>query len=116
MSLPVKTYLATAPCKVAFLGLGVMGAPMAKHLAMAGHRVTVYNRNTAKAQAWVAEMSAALPAGHAANHAATPRLAVAQADIVFSCVGNDDSLRSITLGSEQGTGQGTGQDIGQVDG
>lgn len=105
MNIPVKTYVSMAPRKVAFLGLGVMGAPMAKHLAMAGHQVTVYNRNTAKAQAWVAEMSALLPAGHTAIHAATPRLAVAQADIVFSCVGNDDSLRSITLGSEQGTGQ-----------
>ena len=105
MSLPLKTYLATAPRNVAFLGLGVMGGPMAKHLALAGHHVTVYNRNSAKAQAWVTEMSAVLPAGHAASHAATPRLAVAQADMVFSCVGNDDSLRSITLGSELGSGQ-----------
>ncbi len=104
MTTPVKPYLATTSRKVAFLGLGVMGAPMAKHLAMAGHQVTVYNRNAAKAQAWLAEVSGHLPAGHAATMATTPRLAVAQADIVFSCVGNDDSLRSITLGSELDAG------------
>lgn len=105
MTTPVKTYLATAPRKVAFLGLGVMGAPMAKHLAMAGHQVTVYNRNAAKTQAWLAEVSGHLPSGLTAATAATPRLAVADAEIVFSCVGNDDSLRSITLGSGQGAGQ-----------
>ncbi len=106
MTTPVKTYPATTSRQVAFLGLGVMGAPMAKHLALAGHQVTVYNRNTAKAQAWVADVSGSLPAGLTAAYAATPHLAVAHADIVFSCVGNDDSLRSITLG---GHGQGPGQ-------
>ncbi len=105
MTIPVKTYAASKPHKVAFLGLGVMGAPMAKHLAMAGHHVTVYNRNTAKAQAWVDEILGSLPTGVKVAFAATPRLAVEQADIVFSCVGNDESLRSITLGSDAGTGK-----------
>ncbi|MDO8771696.1 MAG: NAD(P)-dependent oxidoreductase [Burkholderiaceae bacterium] len=105
MTTPVKTYMALTPRKVAFLGLGVMGAPMARHLALAGHQVTVYNRNTAKAHAWVAEVSPGLPAGATAAYAATPRLAAADAQIVFSCVGNDDSLRSITLGSELEAGQ-----------
>ena len=105
MTTPVKTYAATTARTVAFLGLGVMGAPMAKHLAVAGHRVTVYNRKTAKAQAWVDEVSASLPAGCTVNFAVTPFDAVAKAEIVFSCVGNDDSLRSITLGSDAGTGQ-----------
>jgi 3-hydroxyisobutyrate dehydrogenase-like beta-hydroxyacid dehydrogenase len=77
---------------VAFLGLGVMGLPMAGHLARAGHRVTVYNRTASKAQAWVAEFG-----GRAA---ATPREAAAGASMVFSCVGNDDDLRSITLGDD----------------
>lgn len=104
MTIPAKTYTTTAARKVAFLGLGVMGAPMARHLAMAGHQVTVYNRNTAKAHAWVEEVSAHVPAG-LVNFAATPFEAVAKAQIVFSCVGNDDSLRSITLGSDAGAGQ-----------
>ncbi|AXR06514.1 NAD(P)-dependent oxidoreductase [Salinimonas sediminis] len=73
---------------VSFLGLGVMGYPMAGHLANAGYTVTVYNRTTAKAQAWCEEY-----AGHAA---ATVAEAVAQADIVFMCVGNDDDVRSVT--------------------
>jgi 3-hydroxyisobutyrate dehydrogenase len=88
-----KTYAATEPRSVAFLGLGVMGAPMAGHLARAGHRVTVYNRTFAKAQAWAAEFG-----GQAA---ATPREAARGASIVFACVGNDDDLRAVTLG-EQG--------------
>lgn len=78
--------------KVAFLGLGVMGFPMAGHLAKAGHQVTVYNRTEAKAKAWVEEFGGA--------SAATPREAVAGAQIVFACVGNDDDLRSVVLGDD----------------
>ena len=80
------------PRRVAFIGLGVMGYPMAGHLARAGHSVTVYNRSPAKAAAWVAE--------HGAAHAPTPRAAAAGADLVFACVGNDDDLRSVTLGAD----------------
>jgi len=86
-----KTYESTPSRKVAFLGLGVMGYPMAGHLARAGHTVTVYNRTPAKAQAWVQEFG-----GRAAD---TPREAAAGADLVFACVGNDDDLRSIALGA-----------------
>jgi 2-hydroxy-3-oxopropionate reductase len=78
--------------KLAFIGLGVMGYPMAGHLARAKHDVTVYNRTAAKAARWVAEFG-----GRAA---ATPRAAAAGADIVFSCVGNDQDLRAVTLGAE----------------
>jgi 3-hydroxyisobutyrate dehydrogenase len=85
-----KTYEPTASRRVAFLGLGVMGYPMAGHLAAAGHAVTVYNRSAAKAAQWVAEH------GHAS--AATPRAAAEQADVVFACVGNDDDLRAVVLG------------------
>ena len=92
-----KTYPPTAARRVAFLGLGVMGYPMAGHLAAAGHQVTVYNRSAAKAAQWVAEH------GHAS--AATPRSAAAQADLVFACVGNDDDLRSVVLG-EHGAFEG----------
>lgn len=88
-----KTYEPTPSRKVAFLGLGVMGFPMAGHLALAGHRVTVYNRSAAKRQAWCGEFQGA--------DAATPREAVADADVVLCCVGNDDDLRSVVLG-EQG--------------
>ncbi|MDQ3059330.1 MAG: NAD(P)-dependent oxidoreductase [Pseudomonadota bacterium] len=91
-SIAAKTYAACAPRHVAFLGLGVMGYPMAGHLARAGHALTVYNRSPAKAKAWRAEF------GHSA--AATPREAAAGADIVFCCVGNDDDLRSVTLGAD----------------
>jgi 3-hydroxyisobutyrate dehydrogenase-like beta-hydroxyacid dehydrogenase len=91
-----KTYAPIAAHDVAFLGLGVMGLPMAGHLARAGHRVTVFNRTAAKAQAWVAE--------YGGKAAATPREAVAGASIVFSCVGNDHDLRSITLGADLGGG------------
>ena len=87
-----RTYEPTAARRVAFLGLGVMGYPMAGHLARAGHSVTVYNRTPAKSQAWVAEH------GHA--FAATPKLAAEGADIVFACVGNDDDLRSVVLGDD----------------
>jgi 3-hydroxyisobutyrate dehydrogenase len=93
-----KTYETSPPCKVAFLGLGVMGYPMAGHLALAGHQVTVYNRTPAKAQTWCDEFARTA----APRQAATPRLAAEGADFVFACVGNDDDLRSITLG--QGTG------------
>ena len=88
-----KTYDPVAPLRVAFLGLGVMGHPMAGHLARAGHQVTVYNRTAAKAAAWVAEYGGA--------SAPTPVQAAQGADIVFACVGNDDDLRSVTVG-EQG--------------
>ncbi|MFC3684634.1 NAD(P)-dependent oxidoreductase [Hydrogenophaga luteola] len=91
-SIAAKTYESAAPKKVAFLGLGVMGFPMAGHLARAGHGVTVYNRSPAKAQAWVAEF------GGVAKP--TPREAAAGADIVFCCVGNDDDLRSVALGED----------------
>ena len=76
--------------KVAFLGLGVMGYPMAGHLAKAGHEVTVYNRSASKAEAWVAQ--------HGGAHAATPAEAARGADFVMACVGNDDDLRAICLG------------------
>ena len=78
---------------VAFLGLGVMGYPMAAHLKnKGGHDVTVYNRTTAKAEKWAAE--------HGGSSAATPALAAAGKDFVFSCVGNDDDLRSVTIGPD----------------
>ncbi|MDO8931052.1 MAG: NAD(P)-dependent oxidoreductase [Rhodocyclaceae bacterium] len=89
-SLNPKTYDPTPSRKVAFLGLGVMGYPMAGHLARAGHQVTVYNRTLSKAQAWVQEFGG--------TAAATPREAVAGADIVYACVGNDEDLRSVVLG------------------
>ena len=91
-----KTYESTASRKVSFLGLGVMGYPMAGHLAAAGHDVTVYNRTAAKSIAWCHEFAA----GNASKQAATPREAVQHADIVFCCVGNDDDLRSVTLGAD----------------
>ncbi|HMN92129.1 MAG TPA: NAD(P)-dependent oxidoreductase [Hydrogenophaga sp.] len=91
-SIASKTYESVAPKRVAFLGLGVMGFPMAGHLAKAGHSVTVYNRSPAKAQAWVAEFGGTAKA--------TPREAAAGADVVFCCVGNDDDLRSVTLGAD----------------
>jgi 3-hydroxyisobutyrate dehydrogenase-like beta-hydroxyacid dehydrogenase len=87
-----KTYEAITPHTVAFLGLGVMGHPMAGHLARAGHRVTVYNRSPAKAAAWVAD--------YGGRCAPTPREAAAGAQIVFCCVGNDDDLRSVVLGAD----------------
>ena len=86
----VRGYDAVSPRNVAFLGLGVMGSPMAGHLLRAGHRVTVYNRTASKAARWVDE--------HGGTLAATPRLAAAGADIVFACVGNDADLRSVVLG------------------
>ena len=91
-----KTYESTLSRKTAFLGLGVMGYPMAGHLALAGHSVTVYNRTATKSIAWEHEF-APTPG---AKHAATPRLATAGADIVFCCVGNDADLRSVCLGAD----------------
>ncbi|HEY1104370.1 MAG TPA: NAD(P)-dependent oxidoreductase [Burkholderiaceae bacterium] len=91
-----KTYAATPSTRVAFLGLGVMGYPMAGHLAQAGHSVTVYNRTTPKSIAWCAEFARA----SGSKHAETPALAAQGADIVFCCVGNDDDLRSVTLGAD----------------
>jgi 3-hydroxyisobutyrate dehydrogenase-like beta-hydroxyacid dehydrogenase len=85
-----KQYDTVTPKTVAFLGLGVMGYPMAAHLKEAGHDVTVYNRTAAKAKQWVDEFGGKM--------AATPREAVQRASIVFACVGNDDDLRSIVLG------------------
>ena len=90
-SIGTKSYDAVVAQKVAFLGLGVMGLPMAGHLARAGHHVTVYNRTPAKAQACLRIRR---------RHAATPREAVAGAQIVFACVGNDDDLRSVVLGPD----------------
>ncbi|MEY4253863.1 MAG: hypothetical protein RLZZ566_1333 [Pseudomonadota bacterium] len=94
-----KTYEPCVATKVAFIGLGVMGYPMAGHLALAGHHVTVYNRNPAKAKEWCAEFP-----GHAS--AATPREAAHGADMVFCCVGNDHDLRAVMLGTD-GTLAGT---------
>ena len=88
--------------KVTFLGLGVMGYPMAGHLQAKGHEVTVYNRTAAKAEAWVAE--------HGGDMAPTPAQAAKGAEFVMSCVGNDDDLRSVCLGDDgafAGMGSGT---------
>ena len=90
-SINVRTYETFARKKVAFLGLGVMGYPMAGHLAAAGHQVSVYNRTATKAIAFCAEFKSTV-------HGLTPKSAVAGADIVFCCVGNDDDLRGVVLG------------------
>ncbi len=87
-----KAYDQQAPRKLAFLGLGVMGYPMAGHLARAGHRLTVYNRSASKAASWCDEFG-----GQAA---ATPALAARDADFVLCCVGNDADLRSVALGPD----------------
>ncbi len=91
-----RQYEPIAAQRVAFLGLGVMGYPMAGHLARAGHTVTVYNRTASKAEQWAGEYARA--GSGAAATAPTPRQAAHEADIVFACVGNDDDLRSIALG------------------
>ena len=78
--------------KVAFLGLGVMGFPMAGHIAAAGHSVTVYNRTASKAENWVAK--------HGGAMAATPALAAADADFVFACVGDDPDALAVALGED----------------
>ncbi|MGI8527212.1 MAG: NAD(P)-dependent oxidoreductase [Pseudolabrys sp.] len=89
--------------KVAFLGLGVMGYPMAGHLKnKGGHEVTVYNRTAAKAEQWVKQ--------HGGKSAATPKAAAAGQDFVMCCVGNDNDLRDVTLGKDgafSGMGKGT---------
>ena len=90
-SINSKTYESTAAQKVAFLGLGVMGYPMAAHLATAGHHVTVYNRNATKSEAFCAEYTPA-------KRGLSPKEAVSEADIVYCCVGNDNDLRSVVLG------------------
>ena len=92
MNAPTRTYDSVPARRVAFIGLGVMGHPMAGHLARAGHHVTVYNRTASKAAAWVAEYGGA--------SAPTPAAAAAGAELVFACVGNDDDLRAVTTGSE----------------
>lgn len=89
--------------KVAFLGLGVMGFPMAGHLASKGHQVTVYNRSPAKAEAWVAK--------HGGAMAGTPREAAIGADFVMACVGNDDDLRAVCTGP---TGAFADMDAGTI--
>ncbi|MEO7938424.1 MAG: NAD(P)-dependent oxidoreductase [Burkholderiaceae bacterium] len=99
-SINTKSYATTPPLKLAFLGLGVMGYPMAGHLARAGHHVTVYNRTAAKAADWCAEF--ADTPGPAS--AATPKAAAQGCDIVLCCVGNDDDLRSVVLGADLGDG------------
>ena len=78
--------------QVAFIGLGVMGYPMAGHLAAAGHQLSVYNRTTQKAEKWVAE--------HGGQACSTPRQAAEGASLVFTCVGNDDDLRAVILGPD----------------
>jgi len=88
-----KTYESSTPHQVAFLGLGVMGYPMAAHLSQAGHQVSVYNRTAAKSIAFCAEFKGA-------THGLTPKAAATGADLVFCCVGNDDDLRSVVLGPE----------------
>ncbi len=89
--------------RVAFIGLGVMGFPMAGHLARAGHDVTVYNRTTARAEAWVAQ--------HGGRRAESPALAAAGCEFVMTCVGNDDDVRAVVLGAQ---GALAGMDLGAV--
>ncbi len=84
--------MATTARRVAFLGLGVMGFPMAGHLARAGHDVTAYNRSPARAEAWVA--------AHGGRAAATPRTAAEGAEVVLACVGNDDDLAAVCRGPD----------------
>lgn len=93
-----KTYESTPRCKVAFLGLGVMGYPMAGHLHLAGHQVSVYNRTATKSAAFNAEYAGS-------THGLTPKDAVKDADLVFCCVGNDQDLRSVVLGEVMGSGR-----------
>ena len=94
-AIQARTYESTPARTVAFLGLGVIGYPMAGHLVRAGHRVTVYNRTTAKSEAWCDQFTL----GSRPKQAETPREAAQGAEIVFCCVGNDDDLRSVTLGA-----------------
>jgi 3-hydroxyisobutyrate dehydrogenase-like beta-hydroxyacid dehydrogenase len=92
-----KTYAPVAPQRIAFIGLGTMGGPMAAHLLKAGHHVAVFNRTAAKAQAWLAEAAKGDAAGRA-RMASTPKEAAQGADIVVTCVGNDDDLREVCTG------------------
>ena len=89
-----RSYDPTPARRVAFLGLGVMGYPMAGHLALAGHEVTVYNRNATKSEAFCAQLAGA----GTVKRAQTPAAAAAGAEIVLACVGNDDDLRQVVLG------------------
>ncbi|MGC1494741.1 MAG: NAD(P)-dependent oxidoreductase [Sulfitobacter sp.] len=89
--------------KIAFLGLGVMGYPMAGHLAAAGHDVTVYNRTATKADAWAKQ--------HGGRSAATPAEAAKGAELIMACVGNDDDLRAVCLGAD---GAFAGMDAGAL--
>lgn len=98
-----KTYASVPALKVAFIGLGVMGFPMAGHLKLAGHDVCVYNRTTSKAEKWAATFGGRM--------AATPAEAARGAQIVFACVGNDDDLRSVVLGKN---GAFAGMESGSV--
>ena len=92
-SINTKTYEVTSLPQVAFLGLGVMGYPMAGHLSQAGHPVSVYNRTAAKSAAFCTEFKGS-------THGLTPKQAVENAAIVFCCVGNDEDLRSVVLGPD----------------
>ena len=98
-----KDYAFIPPAKVAFIGLGTMGYPMAGHLKRAGHDVCVYNRTTAKAERWVEEFGGCM--------ALTPKEAAKDAKFVFACVGNDDDLRHVVLG---GKGAFAGMSAGAV--
>lgn len=95
-SIQAKTYESTPSRKVAFIGLGVMGFPMAAHLLSSGHQVCVYNRNPEKSQLWMKEFGA----NTLASSAPTPQKAAQGAEMVFCCVGNDDDLRSVILSPE----------------
>ena len=106
MSSAPREYTTVLPRRLAFLGLGVMGHPMAGHLARAGHRVTVYNRTAAKAEAWARE--------YGGRSAATPREATAGAEVVFCCVGNDRDLRSVVLGEDSANGAFAGMSPGAI--
>ena len=77
-------------CKVSFVGLGVMGYPMAGYISKAGHNVTVYNRTGTKADKWISE--------YKGSKADTPAKAASDAEFIFTCVGNDDDLREVTFG------------------
>lgn len=102
-SVSSKTYLPAEPTRVAFLGLGVMGYPMAGHLARAGHAVTVFNRTPGRAEAFAREFAA-----HGVAVATTPRAAAEGAALVLACVGNDDDLRDVVLGRRRATGEAGG--------
>ena len=99
-SINSKSYESASSTRVAFIGMGVMGYPMAGHLASAGHAVTVYNRSEAKAKAWCTEFAKTAAANITHKSALTPREAAQGADIVFCCVGNDDDLRSVVFGAD----------------